>query len=95
MYHKHVIAKVARRLPHRTRRDVAEIIELLTKIWSDKLVNGGEIILPDIGQLSIEVQQMQAGGALVKHGQLCRMYGRFLPTTALKRRIEEALYDET
>lgn len=89
MYHRDVITQIARQLPHRTRRDVDEVIELLTEIWSEELINGGEIIVPDIGRLRIEVQLIRAGGALTQHGQLRRIYGRFRPTPRLKQRIEE------
>ena len=95
MYHREVIATIARRLPHRTRRDVAEMVELLTEIWLEELVNGGEIIVPDIGRLSIEIQDMRAGGALKQYGRLGRVYGRFRPTWNLKGRIEEARREKT
>jgi nucleoid DNA-binding protein len=90
MYHRDVIAKIARRLPHRTQRDVAEVVEILTEVWSEELLKGSEVIVPEIGRLSIEVQDMQAGGALGKHGRLRRIYGRFRPTPALKQQIQEA-----
>lgn len=90
MYHRDVIAKIARRLPHRTQRNVAEVVEVLIEVWSEELVTGGSIIMPDIGRLSIEVQDMKAGGALGKHGRLRRIYGRFRPTKNLKERLEEA-----
>jgi nucleoid DNA-binding protein len=89
MIHREVIAEVARRLPHRTQRDVAEVVEVLTEIWSAELEKGNSIIVPEIGRLSIEVQDMQAGGALGKHGRLRRVYGRFRPTEALKEAIQE------
>ncbi|MBZ0280541.1 MAG: HU family DNA-binding protein [Anaerolineae bacterium] len=89
MYHRDVIARIARRLPHRTQRDVAEVIEVLTEVWSKELVKGEEIIVPDIGRLSIEVQDMKAGGALDKYGRLRRVYGRFRPTENLKERLQE------
>ncbi len=95
MYHRDVIAKVARRLPHRTRRDVAEVVDLLLEVWLEELINGGEVVLPDIGRLSIEVQDMTAGGALVAHGRLRRVYGRFRPTPNLKAKIEEAAHEQT
>ena len=88
MYHKDVIAAVARRLPHRTRREVAEVVEVLTEVWSDHLVHGGEVILPDIGRLSIQVQVMQAGGALAPYGKLRRIYGRFRPAPSTKERMK-------
>ncbi|MEQ8673771.1 MAG: HU family DNA-binding protein [Aggregatilineales bacterium] len=89
MYHREVIAKIARRLPHRTQRDVAEVVEILTEVWAEELINGEEIIVPEIGRLNIEVQDMQAGGALSHHGRLCRVYGRFRPTPDMKKRIQE------
>lgn len=89
MIHREVIAEVARRLPHRTQRDVAEVVEVLSEIWFVELVNGRSIIVPDIGRLSIEVQDMKAGGLLVQHGRLRRVYGRFRPTEALKEAIQE------
>ena len=95
MYHKDVIAVVARRLPHHTRRDVAEVVEVLTEVWSDHLVQGGEVVLPGIGRLNIEVQDMTAGGALAEYGKLRRVYGRFRPTPGLKAKIEEASFEQT
>jgi nucleoid DNA-binding protein len=93
VYHRDVIAKIARRLPHRTRRDVAEVVELLLEVWSEELINGSEVVLPDIGRLSIEVQDMTAGGALAAHGQLRRVYGRFRPTPALKTKLQEVEFE--
>ena len=93
MYHRDVIAKIARRLPHRTQRDVAEVVEILTEVWSEELVNGEEIIVPDVGRLSIEVQDMQAGGALGKYGRLRRVYGRFRPTPNLKQKMQEVEFE--
>ncbi|MBZ0274938.1 MAG: HU family DNA-binding protein [Anaerolineae bacterium] len=89
MYHRDVIARIARQLPHRTRRDVAEVVEILLEVWSEELVNGGEVILPGVGRLSIEVQDMQAGGVLAVHGRLRRVYGRFRLTESLKTWITE------
>ena len=95
MYHRDVIAKIARRLPHRTRRDVAEVVEILTEVWSAELLKGSEVIVPEIGRLSIEVQDMRAGGALEKHGRLRRVYGRFRLTPNLKQQIQEVELEQT
>jgi nucleoid DNA-binding protein len=89
MYHRDVIAKIARKLPHRTRRDVTEVVEILLEVWSEELANGGEVVLPGMGRLSVEVQDMQAGGALAAHGRLRRVYGRFRLTESLKAWITE------
>ena len=93
MYHRDVIAEVARRLPHQTQRDVSEVIEVLTEVWFEELATGGEVSLPDIGRLSIEVQDMTAGGALAAHGRLRRVYGRFRPTPALKAKLQEVEFE--
>ena len=93
MYHRDVIAKIARRLPHRTQRDVAEVVEILTEVWSEEFLSGEEIIVPDVGRLSIEVQNIKAGGALGKYGQLRRVYGRFRPTPALKQKMQEVEFE--
>jgi nucleoid DNA-binding protein len=95
MIHREVIAEVARRLPHRTQRDVAEVVEVLTEVWLKELVAGQSIIVPDIGRLSIEVQDMKAGGALNQHGRLRRVYGRFRPTENLKEHIQEVDLEQT
>ena len=93
MYHRDVIAKIASRLPHRTQRDVAEVVEILTEVWSEELLKGSEVIVPDVGRLSIEVQNIKAGGALGKYGQLRRVYGRFRPTPALKQQMQEVEFE--
>ena len=93
MYHRDVIAAVARRLPHQTRRDVSEVIEVLTEVWFEELANGSDVVLPDIGRLSIEVQDMTAGGALASHGRLRRVYGRFRLTPNLKAKLQEVEFE--
>ena len=93
MYHRDVIAYIARRLPHQTRRDVAEVLDVLSEVWASELVKGESVTIPDLGQLSIEVQDMKAGGAMQSYGRLRRLYGRFRLTPELKRRIEEANHE--
>ena len=95
MIHRDTVAEAARRLPHRSQRDVAEVIEVLTEIWSAELVNGGSITVPDIGKLNIEVQAMKAGGAVKHYGRLRRVYGRFRPAENLKTAIQEADLEQT
>lgn len=94
MIHREVIAEVARRLPHCTQRDVAEVVEVLSEVWLKELVAGRSIIVPDIGRLSIEVQDMKAGGALNQHGRLRRVYGRFRPTENLKIALQEVEFEQ-
>ena len=89
MIYKEVIAHIARRLPHQQRCDVREVIDLLIELWSDELMRGNEVIVPTIGKLSIEVQDLHIGGALAHEGNLKRIYGRFRPTPTFKRKIKE------
>ena len=92
MRHREVIAYIAQRLPHQTQREVAEVIDVLIELMQDKLMLGETITLPDIGVLSIEVQEMLAGGAVVRHSnqqRLTRIYGRFRPAGSLKDRLQK------
>ena len=93
MTHRQTIQHIARKLPHRTIYDVDEIVELLIERWLDQLVQGNDIHIRDIGTLSVEVQNMQVGGAILKNikGQapktVKRIYGRFRPAKYLKREV--------
>lgn len=93
MTHRQTIQHIARKLPHRTITDVDEIVELLIERWLDQLVQGKDIHIRDIGTLSIEVQNMQVGGAILKNmtgvppKTVKRIYGRFRPATYLKREV--------
>lgn len=93
MKYSDVIAEVARRLPHRTRRDVDEIIDVLTEIWARELQRQEVICIPKIGRLSIEIQDMKAGGILSQHHRLARIYGRFRPNEKVKLAIRRK-YDK-
>ena len=98
MYHRDVIAAVARRLPHQTQREVGEVVEVLTEIWFEELARDGEVVLPGIGRLRVEVQKMTAGGVLAEHGRLRqrrirRVYGRFRPTLKLKAQVREVEFE--
>jgi len=88
MIYKEIIAHIARRLPHQQQREVREVIDMLIEVWSDEMIQGNQVILPTIGKLSIEVQDIKAGGALAHKGNLKRIYGRFRPTPKLKNQIK-------
>jgi nucleoid DNA-binding protein len=64
MYHHDVVAAVARRLPHRTQKDVAEVIDLMFEIWQDELVQGNDITIPGIGRLVIDVQNVKVSNVV-------------------------------
>jgi nucleoid DNA-binding protein len=88
MRHREVIAYIARHLPHQTQRDVEEVIDVLIELMQDELAQGETVSLPDIGILSIEVQEMRAAGA-VRQQTLMRIYGRFRPAGELKDRVQK------
>ncbi|HML23759.1 MAG TPA: HU family DNA-binding protein [Aggregatilinea sp.] len=85
MRHREMIAYIASRLPHQTNRDVEDVIDVLIELMQDELMQGETASLPDIGTLSIEVQNVHAAGA-VRRQTLTRVYGRFRPAGALKKR---------
>ena len=89
MNRQKTIADVARLLPDRTQGDIAEIYDLICELWQNELCQpDGEISITGVGRISIERQQMKAGGTvkqLTTQGRLTRIYGRFKPTKSLKR----------
>jgi len=93
MYYKEMIAAIARKLPHRTRQDVAEVVEILGEVCADELVAGGHISLPELGRLSIDVHQLRASGAVKTRSNVNRICGRFRPTSQLKTKILEGQFE--
>jgi nucleoid DNA-binding protein len=95
MRHRDLIAAIARHLPHRTQRDVEEVIDVLIELMQDELVKGEGVSLPDIGKLSIEIQTVRVSGAVRRQlgpaapPTMKRLYGRFRPAQSLRDRLEE------
>ncbi len=92
MYHHDVVAAIARRLPHRTQRDVTEVLDLLFEIWEAELGQGNEVTIPGIGKLEIEVHSMKVS-KLVRHWvgpdapqSIPRRYGRLRLFRSFKAR---------
>lgn len=103
MNHSQTIQAVARRLPHRTKREVAEILEVVEEVWSDELLKpNGSVQVVGLGRVSIEVQAVRSAGAVrqtlfEKHGSearltLRRVYVRFRPSAALRAAVDD-VYD--
>ncbi|MCQ3930989.1 MAG: hypothetical protein DPW16_11075 [Chloroflexi bacterium] len=94
MNHQQSIDAVARRLYRFSRRDVAEIMEVLVEVWREELLRPeGNVHIRGLGNLYIQLQQIEASG-LAKQlmeqadqpgGMVTRSYFRFRPTRALKR----------
>ncbi|HML23003.1 MAG TPA: hypothetical protein PKD09_15225 [Aggregatilinea sp.] len=100
MNYRETVRAIAQRLPHRTQRDVAEMLDIMRDIWLEELCQpGATIILFDLGTLSIDVQDMRTAGAVrqtmqSKQGKdapqtVRRVYGRFRPSPALRRALKE------
>lgn len=82
MTHRETIAHIASRLPHQSRRDVAEILDLLYTRWAEQLATGEAVNIPHVGRLSIESQDLKPSGFVKKPS--IRLYGRFRPTGAIR-----------
>ena len=89
MNRQKTIADVARLLPDRTQGDIAESYDLICELWQSELaLPEGSVYITDVGKLSIQSQQMKAGGTVkefTSQDRLTRIYGRFKPTVSLKR----------
>ncbi len=100
MSYRKTIAEIARRLPHRSQREVAEVLDVLRDLWLADLVQPCKTVaLFDLGTLSMEVQKMQTAGAVRQTLQgkfgsdypdlIQRVYGRFRPSAVLRRALGE------
>jgi hypothetical protein len=100
MSYRKTIIEIARRLPHHSQREVAEVLDVLRDLWLAELVQPCKTIaLFDLGTLSIEVQELQTAGAVRQTlqdrfgsdypDQIQRIYGRFRPSAVLRRALGE------
>ena len=102
MNHQELVAAIARRLPDHSRREVTEVLEVMTDICIEQLSQPGQIVqIADLGRLSIDVHQLPVAGAVRKtlaeqHGAdppktLKRIVGRFRPAPRLRQAIESVV----
>ena len=105
MNHQQLVIAIARRLPDRSRREVADVLEMLVNVCIEQLSQPGQVVqIADLGRLSIDVHPLRASGAVRKtltgqHGArqpetLNRMVGRFRPTPRLRGAIESVIKEE-
>lgn len=101
MNHRETVRAIHQRLPHLKRRDVAEVLQVMSELWVQALTEpGGVVTVADLGKLSAEVQSLRSAGAIrqrleATHGKaapqrLKRVYVRFRPTAKLRRAIQTA-----
>lgn len=105
MNHQELVTAIARRLPDRSRREVAEVLEVMIDICIEQLSQPGQVVqIADLGRLSIDVHQLQVAGAvretmIAHHGAeqpqtLNRIAGRFRPAQRLRQTIESVIKEE-
>lgn len=85
---------VARRLRNLKKRDVRDVLAILTEVWREELLKpDGYIHIDGLGKLYIEQQQLRSAGFIqaqleVKHGvvptTIPRYYFRFRPADSLR-----------
>jgi formylmethanofuran dehydrogenase subunit E len=73
-------------------------LEVLVEVWCAELGRpGGEVVIRDLGKLTVEVQRMKNGGAVrtqmgsAAPDSLTRLYFRFRPTPGLRADIEHLM----
>jgi hypothetical protein len=99
------VTTIARRLPHRSKREVAEVLEVMIEVCNEQLSQPDRIIqFADLGRLSIDVHQFKAAGAVRKTlaenssgdqpETLKRIVGRFRPAPRLRQAIEANYQEE-
>ena len=101
MNHQQLVIAIARRLPDRSRREVAEVLEMLVNVCVEQLSQPGQVVqIADLGRLSIDVHPLRASGVVCsQHGArqaetLTRLVGRFRPAPRLRQAIETVIKEE-
>jgi len=103
--HSKTVREISKRLPRLKRRDVAEVLEVMTELWCKTLSQPGQTVtIGDLGKLMIDVQDVKIGGAIrqqlqQKHGSaapniLKRLYVRFRPTAQFRQALQAASIEE-
>ena len=94
MNHRQTITEISKRLPRLKRRDVAEVLEVMTELWLEELAQPGQTVtVADLGKLAVEVQTVQSGGAVGRR-ILKRVYVRFRPTAKFRQVVLDAYIEE-
>ena len=94
MNHRQTISEISKRLPRLKRRDVAEVLEIMTELWLEELAQPGQTVtVADLGKLLVEVQTFRSGGA-VGLRTVKRVYVRFHPTGKFRQVVLDAYTKE-
>ena len=94
MNHRQIVTEISKRLPRLKRRDVAEVLEVMTELWLEALAQPGQTVtVADLGKLAVEVQTVRSGGAVGRQ-TLKRVYVRFRPTGRFRQFMLNAHINE-
>ncbi len=84
--------QIARRLPVWHRRDVQEVLDILTELWREELAKpDGEIHIAGLGTLYVETHPLRTTGVI--RATLQQKYGTAAPTTLQRRSIRFRPYE--
>jgi nucleoid DNA-binding protein len=90
MNHRQTVTEITKRLPRLKRRDVAEVLEVMTELWLEELAQPGQTVtVADLGKLLVEVQTFRSGGAVGRR-TVKRVYVRFRPTGRFRQVVLDA-----
>jgi len=101
MNHRQLVSGIARRFPDLTQRQIGDVLDVLAEVCCAELaLPGGEIVIRDLGRLTVEVQRMRSAGAVRTQmgsdapDRLTRLYFRFRPTPGLRADIEQLMKED-
>jgi nucleoid DNA-binding protein len=99
MHHDETVAAIDRKLYRFSKKDVAEVLEVLTEIWQEHLLQPDAVIhIKGLGRLRIDEQQIATNVAVkrlleAQHKDvpdtLTRYYFRFYPSDKFKQQLIE------
>jgi|GEM_PF-811652 len=97
MHHNETVSAVARKLYHFSKKDVALVLEVLTEVWQETLLDpDGVIHLKGLGRLRIEEQVVKTSPAVRQllvakrkrvPATMKRYYFRFSASQAFKQQV--------
>lgn len=105
MNHSQTVCEISKRLPRLKRRDIAEVLEVMTELWCKTLAQPGQTVsIASLGKLIVEIQDVRIGGAIRqqlqrKHGSaaprtLKRVYVRLRPSASFREAIQASHTEE-
>ena len=99
MFHDETVAAVARKLYRFSRRDVAEVLDVLIEVWQEVLLQPNAVIhIKGLGKLRVDEQEIATPESVKKlmvtqhkdvPATIKRYYFRFYPSDAFKQQLVE------